>query len=257
MANIVSNKLTVTGPDAVRVLKLTTARFSENEGEGYYYLDPNGPITAYFSGDVNLPESRRKQRTVVWPEEQTAIIEDCKVVIFFDSKWSTPVWEVQEISRQFPALTFRLRGWDSSAAYGWLFSFTAGRITELDMREDWTPEQKALAEKYQIRVTSDCFYGGDETRGTILFEGVERPWVWTDSTVVVMQDDPVDTVIHESTWREGTSRPEEIYEAVVNELKAGPAPQPDNDDDDDDRDDDPRNDEEYIVLKVYAAAAGR
>ena len=95
MANIVNNKLTVTGPDADRILKVTTARFSENDGDCYYYLDPNGPITAYFSGDVNLPESRRKQSTVVFPEEQKALIEDDKVVIFFKSKWSTPVWEVQ------------------------------------------------------------------------------------------------------------------------------------------------------------------
>jgi hypothetical protein len=252
MANIVSNKLTVTGRDAVRVLKVTSARFSENKGEGYYYLDPNGPIAACFSGDVNLPESRRKQRTVVSPEEQRVVIEDCKVVIFFYSKWSTPVWEVQEISRQFPALTFRLRGWDRDAAYGWLFSFTAGRITPLDMREDWTPEQKALAAKYRIRVTSDCFYGGNETRGTILFEDVEQHWNW-DRGVVYIRDG--DVVIHKSTWREGAFRPEEIYEAVVNELQAGPAPIPRDGDDDSDDDDDPQLDE-YVTIKAYSAAAG-
>jgi len=252
MANIVSNKLTVTGPDAVRVLKATTARFSKNDREGYY-LDPNGPITAYFPGDVHLPESRRKQRTVVWPEEQKAFVEGDRVVVIFDSRWSSPIWEVQELSRQFPALTFRLLGWDSTSAIGWLFSFVAGIITELDMREEWTPEQKALAAKYRIRVTSDRFYGGDETRGTILFEGVERHWNW-DRGVVYIRD--ADVIIHKSTWREGTSRPEEVYEAVVNELQAGPAPRRRDDDDDSDKDDDPQPNE-YVVVKAYSAGAGR
>jgi hypothetical protein len=134
---------------------------------------------------------------------------------------------------------------------GWLFSFVAGIITELDMREDWTPEQKVLAAKYRIRVTSDCFYGGDETRGTILFEGVERHWNW-DGGVVYIRD--ADVVIHKSTWREGTSRPEEVYEAVVNELQAGPAPRRPDDDDDGDHDD-PQPDE-YVVVKAYSAGAG-
>jgi hypothetical protein len=249
MPNYVRNKLTVSGPDAERVLKVTTARCDVECSDG----DGTIRVEAHFSNEIQIPAHRRKQRTRILPDDQKAIIEDGRVTIFFESTWSTPVWEVQELSRQFPALTFRLSGWDSTAAYGWLYSIAAGRIIPLDRREDWTPEQKALAAKYRIRVTSDCFYGGDETKGTILFEGVERHWNW-DHGVVYVRD--ADVVIHKSSWREGASRPEEIYEAVVNELQAGPAPIPRDGDDDSDDGDDPQPDK-YVVIRAYAAAAGR
>lgn len=268
MANIVRNNLTVTGPNDVlkEVLKATTRRYIEKG----WRIDPNGPIVAYFSDDcVTLPADRRKQRTMVFPDEQKLFVRDNEIEIDFESTWSGPVWEVQEVSRQFPALTFRLWGWDRSASYGWFYSIIAGVVTELDMREAWGPREKELAAKYQIRVTSDTKYDNndDGTRGTILFEGVERCWTWeylddSTATVVIWGIPEHSTglvitkgdILHQSTWRVGASRPDEIYEAVVNELQAGPPPPRDSDDDD--SDDDPQPDE-YVVVKAYSTAAGR
>ncbi len=257
MPNYVSNKLTITGLDADRVLKATTARYREDNLS--YYLDPSGSVVAYFSNEIQVSAHRRKQQTRIFPDKQKVLIQDRRVEVFFESAWSTPIWEVQEVSRQFPTLAFRLRGWDISAAYGWLFSIAAGVITELDMRENWNPEQKALAAKYRIKVTSDRLYGGEKTAGTILFEGIERYWTWSghegDTCCSVFIKDG-NTVIHESTWPEGASRAEEVYEAVVNELQAGPAPTPRDGNDDSDDDDDPQPGK-YVVVKAYSTGAGR
>src|ERR1019366_480229 len=101
MANIARNKLTVTGPNVEEILKATTRRYVETE-EGWR-IDPKGPVLAYFSHDcVTLPAHRRKQRTVVFPDEQKVFVEDYKIEFDFESKWSGPIWEVQEVSRQFP-----------------------------------------------------------------------------------------------------------------------------------------------------------
>lgn len=267
MANIVRNTLTVTGANVEEVLKATTRRYTETE-EGWR-IEPNGPVVAYFSDDcVTLPSHRRKQRTVVFPDQQMVFIKNNEIVFDFESKWSGPIWEVQEVSRQFPALTFTLWGWDRSASYGWFYSIIAGIVTQLDMRKAWGQQKKDLAAKYQINVTSDCFYGSKETRGTILFEGVRRPWTWGGHEgdaycTVFIKDGDTGEILRKATPpiissnSDGTSvsyGSDEIYEAVVNELQAGPAPTP-RDLDDDGDDDDPEPDE-HVVVKAYSAGAG-
>ncbi len=260
MANVIDNILTAQGANVSELLKATTRRFTEDE-EGWT-VDPQGSVIAHFSDNcVKLPASRRKHRTVVFPDSQTVRIEGDKIEYRFESKWSSPLWEVQALSVQFPSLTFRLWGWDGSMGHGWYYAIEYGKVTELDMRETWNPRQKELAAKYQIKVTSDIMYGGDLTQGTILFEDAECTWTWTwrleptGHTVVIWKDN---TVIYEENGvlDESQPKPFGIYEAVVNELQAGFPPVP-RDGGGDGDDDNPEPDEEHTVLNVYSAAAGR
>lgn len=222
MPNYISNTLTVTGPNPAAVIAATTRKFTDSP----FKFEETGSETSYYSDYAVAQLDPTFDPTLqVWvaPDEQRLDIFEDMVAVAFDSNWVGPWVGVAALSRMFPENTLRVKSYGEMLGFPRivLVSYKAGVETCHDPREFWSPDQMALAAKYNAIVTSDMHRGGDKTAGTIVIDGVKHEWTFIAAYCGAEADGATPGVAIPNVILDKMQQ-HEIYDAVVDVLQAWP-----------------------------------